>query len=133
MSKNLDLVRSIYAAWARGDYSSGDWAHPEIEWVIADGPSPGTWRGPMGMAEGWRDFLSAWEEHRAEPDEFREIDDERVLVLIHVIARGRTSGADVEQTHSTGASLFHIGDGKVTRLVNYFDCERALADLGLKE
>ncbi len=127
----LDLVRSIVAAWERGDYSSADWADPEIEFVIADGPDPASWTGLPSMVEAWREFLGAWEEFRVEADEYRELDGERVLVRIHRRGRGKTSGAELGQMRSKGAQLFHVRGGKVTRFVRYFDRERALADLGL--
>jgi ketosteroid isomerase-like protein len=131
MSANLDLVRSILGAWERGDYRSVEWAHPEIEYVMADGPSPGSWTGLAGMAEGFREFVSAWDEWRTEVDEYRELDSERILVLVHMSGRGRTSGLKVEQLGAKGANLFHVRGGKVTKLVLYGDRERAFSDLGL--
>jgi ketosteroid isomerase-like protein len=133
MSENLDLVRSIFAAWERGDYSSAEWAHPEIEFVRTAGPAPGSWTGVAGMEKGWRDVLSAWEDFRGEAGEYRELDDGRVLVLVHVSGRGRTSGLDVGDAQATAAALLHVRDGKVTRLVLYGDSDRALADLGLED
>jgi ketosteroid isomerase-like protein len=131
MSANLDLVRSIYADWERGEYTSVEWAHPDIELVKADGPDPGTWQGVGEMARGWYETLSAWAEFRSQGDEYRELDAERVLVLTDFWALGKTSGLEVGQTSRQGASLFHFRDGKVFRLILYWDRERALADLGL--
>ena len=131
--ENVDLVRSIHAAWERGDYSSAEWAHPEIEYVHADGPDTGSWSGLTGMAEAFRNFLSAWEEFRVEAEEFRDLDAERVLVLFHFGARGKRSGVEAGQMRTRGAQLFHVRDGKVTRLVLYFDRDRAFADLSLRE
>jgi ketosteroid isomerase-like protein len=134
VSENLDLVRALYVAWERGDYTATDWAHPEIEYVIADGPAPRSWKGLAAMAEGWRDFLSAWEGYRSAADEFRELDDERVLVLLHDTAgRGKTSGLDLGDFRGQRANVFHFRSGKVLRLEIYFDCNRALAALGLRE
>jgi ketosteroid isomerase-like protein len=55
MSQNFELVGSIYAAWERGDYTSTEWAHPEIEYVQADGPTAGNrrgWPASAGAASG---------------------------------------------------------------------------------
>jgi ketosteroid isomerase-like protein len=130
-SANVDFVRSLFAVWERGDFSSAEWAHPEIEYVVVDGPAPGSWTGLAGLAEGIREWLSAWEDFRIEAEEFRELDSERVLVLNRRRGRGKTSGLDLGKVQTKGAVLFHIRDGKVTRQVVYFDRERALADLGL--
>ena len=128
---NVELVRALYSNWERGDYSSSEWAHPEIEWAIADGPDPGTWRGVAAMAEGFRSSMGVWKDVRAEVQEYRQLDGERVLVLESRRARGKASGLELRNMRSEGAVLFHLRDGKVARLVFYWDRDRALADLGL--
>jgi ketosteroid isomerase-like protein len=129
-SANLDLVRSIVTAWERGDWSSAEWVHPEIEMVDADGLAPGSWIGLAGIADGTREILSAYDDYRIIAEEYRELDDGRVLVVARRSGRGKTSGMEIEQ-FGRGALLFHVRDGKVDRLVAYFDYEHAFADLGL--
>jgi hypothetical protein len=133
-SANLDLVRSIYADWECGDFSSAEWADPDIEFVIADGPAPGSWRGRSDMSRAWRDVLDTWENWQVEADEFRELDGEQVLVLNRVRARGKTSGMELEAMWGigTGPNLFRVRSSKVTRLVIYFQSRRLLADVGLE-
>jgi hypothetical protein len=129
-STNLDLVRSIYEDWERGDFSSVEWADPELEVVFADGPTPGL-AGLEEMGERWRDFLSVWEGVKVEVREWRELDEERVLVLSRWSGRGKSSGLELGQTRPAGANVFHIRDGSVRKLVLYWSPDRALADLGL--
>jgi ketosteroid isomerase-like protein len=131
MTENLDLVRSIYADWEHGDFSRDDWAHPEIEYVVADGPEPGSWTGLAGMAEAWRGVSSAGENVRVLAEEYRELDDQRVLVLLDTSGRGKTSGINLHRVRGR-AMWFHLCNGKVTRRVVYWDRDRALANLGLE-
>ena len=131
MSENLDLVRSIYADWQRGDYRSAEWADPEIEYLLVDGPSPGSWTGVAAMAEVFRGVLNAYAEYRVAPEEFRELDHERVLVLHRYSGIAKASGLEIGQMAAKGADLFHLSAGKVTRLILYLELDRALTDLGL--
>ena len=132
-SANVELVRSIYADLERGDWSrlfqmASERTHPEFELVIADGPLAGSFPGVAEAEESFYGMLAAWEEIRFEVEEYRALDDERVLVLEHRRARGKGSGVE---TGAKAAGVAHFRDGKITRLVMYYDRDRALADLGL--
>ena len=133
MSENLELVRSIYADWERGDFSAAEWAHPEIEYMTADGLEPGSWTGLAEMAEQFHAWLRLWEAFRLTADEYRRLGDDRVIVLDRWGGHGKTSGLDLGELETNGAWVFEIRDGRVTRMIRYMDRERALADLGLAE
>ena len=83
------------------------------------------------MTEGFRGWLSGWEDFRVEVEEYRELDEERALLLSCFSGRGKSSGLDIRHMRAMGAGLFTVRDGKVTRYVLYWDRERAFADLGL--
>jgi ketosteroid isomerase-like protein len=123
-SRNVEVVRGIYDAWEPGDYSSADWADPSIEYVFADGPDPGTVTGLAEMAEAVRVWLSAWEDLSFTAEEYRELDDERVLVLHRIGGRGKASAVEIGQMGGKGAHVFHLRGGKVTKVVQYVGRDR---------
>jgi ketosteroid isomerase-like protein len=124
MGANGELVGAIYERWARGDFSDASWADPEIEFVLEDGPTPGTWRGARAMSSTWGEMLGAFQELRAEAEEIREIDAERVMVLTTNKGRGTSSGVELGPMGTRGANVFDIRDGKVVRLALYWNRDR---------
>jgi ketosteroid isomerase-like protein len=50
---------------------------------------------------------------------------------MRVGGRGKMSGLELGEVRSKAASVWHTRDGKVTRIVCWWDLERALAELGL--
>ena len=105
-SSAVNLVHSLFLARARGDWSSVEWAHPQIELAVGDGPNPGTWTGVAGMTEGYRQVMNAWEGYSSTAEEFVLLDDERVLVLDRLSARGKLSGLELEQMQPNAAGFF---------------------------
>jgi hypothetical protein len=103
-----------------------------IRYVWADGPTPSGSTGVAQMAADWRAFLDNWMKLRVDVDEYRVLDDGRVLVLMQRTGRGKASGIELGQMQTRGAVVFGLRDRKVSMLVLYFDRDRALADLGLE-
>jgi ketosteroid isomerase-like protein len=46
---------------------------------------------------------------------------------------GKASGLDLAELDTRGAVVYHVHDGRLTKIVGYYDRDRALADLGLEE
>jgi ketosteroid isomerase-like protein len=112
-SPNVELARSLFVPWQRGDYSSTDWADPEIEFVMGDVfPDPGVYRGVEEMTHAWVRFFATWEGFRFDEPELVDLGG-RVVGLYTIRGRGKSSGAEVE-AHVANALTFR--DGKVVRL-----------------
>jgi ketosteroid isomerase-like protein len=124
---NLDLVRSIYRDWERGDFSRVDWAHPEISFAVFD-PFEYESQGLGAMDSTWQDWLAAWDEYRVELEQLREVSEDCILSLVR--ASGRTGGSGATVQHQS-ANIFRVSNGRVIRLALYADRDRAFADLGL--
>jgi ketosteroid isomerase-like protein len=127
--ENVEIVRSILADWARGDYSSVDWADPHIEFLAA--ADPFETRGRDALGRRWREFLKEWDHFATTPERFIDAGDDGVLVFVRFEGRGRASG--IPTTGFAGGQLFTLRGGKVVRLVLYTDTEKALEAAGLSE
>jgi hypothetical protein len=60
----------------------------------------------------------------------RELDAERVLVLLHSSARATASGLELDAVSTQHAQVVHVRDSKVTTILVYYDRDRAVAELG---
>ena len=84
------------------------------------------------MAQGLRDVLGAWDDLRRQVDEYRELDEIRTLVLSDSGDAAWRAGLSLANYRNRERNMFHVREGVVTRIDFYFDCGRALADLGFE-
>jgi hypothetical protein len=127
MSANLDLVRSIYATGNAGTTPALTGPIPKSSWCS----STAHLRAAGGDWLGWRTPCAPclWiSRTSAQRLRYRELDDDCVLVLTRVFGRGKRS---VVPFRSTVAEVLEVHDGKVTRIVVYFERDHAMSDLGL--
>jgi uncharacterized protein len=136
--ENVRLVRESYAT--SGGSSNGieqpllfaAWAErmaPNTEFdFTAAYPDRPVMRG-IDELRTFRDE-GPWAELRFDPERFIDVDDERVLVLVRVDAKGKESGVPVELRN---AHEFTIRGGVLVRFKVYGDRDEALEAAGLEE
>lgn len=83
--------------------------------MTVGGPEPGS--STAEDTHDLRDFLSVWDDYRTEAEEYRQLDNEPILVMARSSGRGRTSGLEIAQPR---ANLFCLDGGKVTRAAFYW-------------
>lgn len=117
---NLNSVRSLYDAFAKGDIPAVlGFLSPDIEWTEAEGfPYGGTYVGPQAVLEGvFMRFGTEWEGFAAVPAEFIDGGD-RVVVLGQY---GGTYKATGKSLQANFAHVWKVREGKAVGFVQYVD------------
>jgi ketosteroid isomerase-like protein len=100
----------------------------DAEFVVA-GPDPRTYVGREGVRRGWFDFLSAWDNFRAEVLEILDgAQPGTYVVLLRLSARGKESSVPID---AQGANTVVMRDGRIARFEMFWDRAAAFAAAGL--
>lgn len=134
MLSNKEIVAGVVAAFNQRDPEQlASFIAPDgvADWRNSIAPYRGVYRG----RDAWREFfeqrLSAWEEAIWEVDEITELDEDRILLVIRLLARGREeSGIEVT---AAGAVSWTLADGAVTRATLFQSREEAIPSEGHRD
>ena len=86
--------------------------------------------GIDGLVSAWREWLGPWESYWTEVEEFVDVGDGRVLVLVRDHGRLRGSDAEVEVV---SASIWTVREEKIARIEFHTNRAQALRAAGLEE
>jgi ketosteroid isomerase-like protein len=122
MAAGADFIRSLYAAFGRGDMKTiFDNLDPAIIWTSnregSNIPWSGTWRGASGVASFFEALSGHLDFKRFEPRDFFEADG-TVVVLGYTGGRMKHNGQAVE---ADGVHVYTIANGKVARFQEIYD------------
>jgi ketosteroid isomerase-like protein len=123
--ENVELVRRGFLAAMEEDWPTalGTLAS-DVEIHDFDIPDAGVYRGQDGFLAWLRGWGEGWESWRVEDAEFRSVDDDHVIALFRIVARGGHSGMELERQD---AITYRIDDGKIARM-EYFNDQAAARD-----
>lgn len=120
----IQAVIASYEALNRGDIDATvSVLAPDAEWHESDAlPDAGVFRGREAVRSFLERFLESWQELHQEIEEV-VAEGDRVALMIHLTARGRGSGAEVDARY---AHVWTLNDKEGVRVDAYDDRAAAL-------
>jgi uncharacterized protein len=129
--EDVELVRSAFEAWNRGDIGEfTEFAAEDIAWLEVSGRPEGGSSERFGrerLRRSLESLFDAWESYHLEVERIEEAGD-RVLAVVREVARGRSSGLEVD---GRWGYLVTVEDGLIVRIEAYRDAGQALQVAGL--
>jgi ketosteroid isomerase-like protein len=128
--EGVDIVTRCYDAFRRRDFEAAlAFFDPEAEWrPLPMMPDQGPFHGHEGVRRFWEGWLETFQDFEAVVDEIIDSDD-HVVVMARVRGRGTDSGASVEAPRF--ATVWTVGEGRITRVVMYTTKTDALTAAGM--
>ena len=130
--ENVEVVRSIFDAWNRGDPDGLlEYMYPAVKIDYTAGALLGTddsYEGHEGARKFWRDLTEPWSSLNLEIKQVRENED-KVAVAFTFEGTGR-EGIVVQRQ---AGGVYTFTDGLVSRFEAYADPAEALEAAGLSE
>ena len=129
--ENVGALREVYSEWARGNFDAGTELYAAdvvCSWQVPEGQIVS--HGVHEVRRNFGRFLEQWRHFRIAVEEFVELDESTILVVVKAYGRGKHSGAE------TVADNFHawvFERGEAVGHHVYFDREAAITAVGLRE
>jgi len=124
---NVEIIKRGFDAYLRGDVASATaiYADDIVFNPAEEAPIHGR-EAVLSYLQRWED---PWDEYELQTEEFIDAGD-RVVVTIHVRARGAASGIEVD---ARSHQVYTLRDGKLVRMDEFLVRDEALGAAGLSE
>jgi ketosteroid isomerase-like protein len=128
---NVEIATRVIDAFNRRDVDGiFECVNPDVEWFPAMSVTfGGGLRGREGIESYVREVSDTWEEYRVVGQDFRDLGEDRVLVLSRVEGRGAGSGGLVD---TEMGQVYDFRDGRIAQVRTYLDHGQALKAVGLE-
>jgi ketosteroid isomerase-like protein len=126
---DVEMVQGLFEAFNTGDLDSvASFLAEDIQWIEVGGrlDRPQA-MGRETLRNGFESLFETWQYYRLEPEEVRDLGD-RVLAILREVARGRSSGLEVD---GRWGYVITVRTGQIARVEAYRDPRQALSAVGL--